>query len=166
MPGTAVYYDSCIFIQAFNKNHPEGEHCAIITTPDNIHWDVCICSRLICSETTGEELLEQFQVACASLGIIVCDIDLESTDVFQKKHQPLKRTLSKKAFGQRDWRHLMCAVCRGAKYLCSVDPDFWDPANKSAPKAKKKKVEIKKLIEKSLPIAIVLPSELVALSLS
>jgi len=56
----------------------------------------------------------------------------------------------------------MAAIASSSDALCTTDQDFWDPANKAKDKPKKKGVKVLRHIERTLPIHIYLPSELVA----
>lgn len=157
-----AYYDSCVFLQAHNATHAEHVYCASITSPENISWEVCICSELIMSETTIEELLQQFQVSCATYGIVIRDMGANQSSQVKKQYASTKRTLSQMGLKQRDWLHLGCALFHDAKFFCSVDLDFWDSTNKANPKSNKKKTGTKRAIESALPLEVVLPSELIA----
>lgn len=161
MPASA-YYDSCIFLNALNSTHREHESCLAITTPSRISWIVWICVELIAAETTAVELANAFEVNCALEGKIVVHANLSEGRSFGARYKNEKRRLKDLQLKDRDFWHLMCAVAAHAEVLSTVDSDFWDATNKRTPGAKKLLSGTRKLIEKTFPIRILLPSELLA----
>lgn len=161
MPASA-YYDSCVFLNAQNKTHREHASCLAITTPSNIKWAVWICSELIAAETTASELVNAFEVNCALEGVLVVHSRLDQTRTLATAHKNEKRKLKQLQLKDRDFTHLMCAVGAKAEVLSTVDTDFWDAANKRNPKARRLLDGTKREIERSFPVRVMLPSELLA----
>jgi hypothetical protein len=156
----SVYYDSCIFLNAQNQTHAEHQSCLAITTPSSISWVVWLCLDLISSETTAGELVSAFEVNCALEGKLVVHAHLAAARTLAAKYKNDKIRLKKLQLKDQDFTHLMCAVSVKAEALTTVDPDFWDAANKRNPSAARRLVGTKRLIEATFPIKVLLPSQL------
>lgn len=159
----SAYYDTCVFQQSFNAAHPEHEASKTLVNPAKIKWLVSFCGDLSRAEATVSEYLNYFEVECARNGVVLKAITLGEAKKVSKPHAHLRKRLFAMGFSQNDWNHLTAAVAAGVRFLCSVDPDFWDPANKANPKAKHPGKRAKKDIEHSLALKIRLPSELCAM---
>jgi predicted nucleic acid-binding protein len=156
----SAYYDSCIFLNAQNTSHRDHQECLAITTPANIQWIVWVCAELVAAETTAGELVSAFEINCAVNGVLVVHATLAAASVLAKKYKNQKMKLRKLQLQDQDFMHLMCAVHSSAEVLTTVDPDFWDAANKRNPGSKKLLTGTKKYIESEFPIEIVSPAEL------
>jgi hypothetical protein len=155
----SAYYDTCIFLQSQNDEHKEHEACRQLIDTSRISWTVSCCLELSAAESTVEEYLNQFEIGCALHGVDLRRISLGAAKAVSKENRGLEKSLRLQGFTGNDWNHLMAAVAVESMVLLTTDPDYWDPRNKSQPKAKKQLVEVKRVIEATLPIKIRLPSE-------
>lgn len=154
-----AYYDTCVFLESLNEEHGECNACRDLLDVPKISWDVNFCGELSSAESSAGELIDNFEVECASHGVSVNRIPVSEAKALAKEYRGLKKLLTQRSFGNRDWTHLMAAVASGSKVLCTTDPDFWDPRNKVNRKAKVRQVQVQNAIEEALPIEIRLPSE-------
>ncbi len=158
----SAYYDTCIFLEALNRSHPESKHCSHLLDVRHISWIVVVSHELSRAESTAEEFIEKFEIACVSQGVDFIGIPLSAIRNSSRKYHPFKRWLTQRGFSSRDWKHLMSAVTGSAKTFVSVDPDYWDPRNKAIPHASSRSDDVKREIERRLPLEVRLPSEVLA----
>jgi hypothetical protein len=157
----SAYYDTCIFLECSNLTHRECKACQALLNVEQISWTVSFCTELSAGESSAGELIDRFEVACASYGVTVIVVRLADANRLTRRHVALRQRLLKQGLTTRDWRHLMAAVVSNSRTFCSTDADFWDPANKRNPNATRPSHAVRKQIEAGLPIAIRLPSEVV-----
>lgn len=158
----AVYYDSCIFMQASNHAHSECTACGKLLTPSFLSWEVIFCRELTVAETSKSvgELVEFFEISCAQQGVIARNCEWSQANRLRKKHKATRKKLESLGLQGHDFNHLMCAVHESAEAIATTDMDFWDPKIKGAKKQKKPPERVRKLIKASLQIEVILPSEL------
>jgi hypothetical protein len=159
----SAYYDTCVFQQSFNPAHQEHGSCKVLVDPTRIKWTVGFCAELSGAEATVSEYLTYFEIECVRNGVNLKPIRLSEAKKAAKPHLHLRKRLFAMGFSQNDWNHLTAALVEEVRFLCSVDPDFWDPANKAKRKAKKVETRAKKAIESSFALRVRLPSELCAM---
>jgi hypothetical protein len=159
----SAYYDTCVFQQSLNPAHLEHESCKVLVDPKKIEWTVGLCAELSGAEATVSEYLTYFEIECVRNGVNLKLISLGQAKKAAKSHLHLRKRLFAMGFSQNDWNHLTAALVAGVRFLCSVDPDFWDPANKAKRKARKIETRAKEAIEDSLALRVRLPSELCAM---
>ena len=155
----SAYYDTCVFLESFNRGHKEYEACIRLLNTEQITWSVRFCAELCSGESSIGEYISNFEINCVMNGIEAINIPISNAKKTSKKYPTLKRTLNQKGFGGRDWTHLMAAVASESQVFCTTDLDFWDPANKRTAKAKVRRIAVQREIESILPIRIYLPSE-------
>jgi hypothetical protein len=152
------YYDTCIFEHAVNPRSTYNRECRNITDTTLIDWEVSTCPAIMLAEAPIAELLEQFEANCARNGVVYLKADLATARTTAQQHVPLKRSLRQIGFGGQDWWHLCAALSVGATAIVSGDEDFFDPANKRNPNARKKGSRVKMAIENRLGIRIIRPA--------
>ena len=157
----SAYYDSCIFLESLNPQHEEHGACCRLVDVPRISWRVAFSPQLTTAEASLREYLEGFEIQCAAHGVDVRRMSPAAAAAAAKEHQELKKKLEQRGFRGGDWKHLMAAVASEAGVLVTVDPDYWDPRNKSQPKAKSRLDGVKRSIESSVGVRIRLPSEIV-----
>jgi len=159
MATVSAYYDTCIFLESLNPTHDECPHCVDLLDTAKVRWKIALCRELSISESTAREFIERFEVDCALNGVNITSVTTAEARKIAKKNRDLGRSLKQLGFGSNDWTHVAAAAAAGVNCLCTVDSDFLDPANKSTPKAKRKKTRVKDAIEERFPIRVRLPSE-------
>ena len=162
MPPNSAYYDTCVFAESLNSTHFEYAACNRLLAVERISWSIAYCAELTFAEATIIEFVQNFEIACASNGITIQRIKVSEAKATAKRNLGLKKRLSLMGFVGKDWTHLMAALHSAVECLCTVDPDFWDPANKATPHAAVPSIAVQQEIEDELPILIVKPSEFLA----
>jgi hypothetical protein len=160
MPVESAYYDTCVFLESLNTDHPECDACCRLLDPQHVRWKISICRELIDAESTIREFLDRFEIICAANGVTLSNVPVASARSLGRDHKNLKRSLRQLGLEKNDWTHLMAAIAASAQCLCTTDPDFLDPANKRTPRARKKQTRVRDAIEGDLDLDILLPSEL------
>lgn len=153
---TSYYYDSSVFGNALNESFEEYSHCRRILDPSKITWIVSVCSELIAAETTFGESVAQFEVACASEGVLLNLVSVGAIAPIAKKNKAHKKPLETLGFSGVDWRHAMAALAAPCVFLATTDQDFFDPANKAGKGKAGRRVS--KYLSNNLGLGVVLPS--------
>ena len=159
MPKNSLYYDTCIFLHGLNPQDRSHRHCSRLLDLPSISWRLAICRELSAAEAAIGEYLDRFEISCISAGVAIEVVALSGARVHARKYKGLKRELSRIGFGGNDWWHVMACAAIGIEALCSADEDYFDPANKRNPKAKKKSSAVRDEIERTLRIDILRPEE-------
>lgn len=152
----SYYYDSSIFGNALNESFDESASCQRILDPAEIGWMVSICSELIAAETTFGEYVSQFEITCASAGVVLNLVEVAAIAPVAKKHNAHKKALANIGFSGVDWKHLMAALSVPCRFLVTTDQDFFDPANKAKKGGKGQRVS--KYFSTNFSLSVVLPS--------
>jgi len=133
--------------------------CKKIVDVESIKWGVSICSEAICAECPGlTEYIEQFEINCVRSDVDITTVSLSEARATGKSYVALKKQLNQLSFSGYDWHHLCAAISSKVTAIVSVDEDFFDPANKANPRARKKSDKVKRLIESNTEILIIKPN--------
>ena len=123
MSFSTAFYDTNIFLHAWNSNNAFSASCKFLVDTESIEWDVAI-SEVTMAESCIEDRLEEFFISCASQGITYKRITSENIKSTKSSRRKLCKKLEEAGMAASDLKQALAAIYFACNCLISNDEDF------------------------------------------
>lgn len=119
----SAFYDTNIFLHAWNQNNAYSDSSRFLLDTEIIVWDVAL-SEVTLGESSVQDRLNEFFVSCAQQGITYKKVSSEEIKATKSSNRPLVKKLEKAGMLAADLKQALAAIYFSCDCLISNDEDF------------------------------------------